>query len=357
MELFEYDISFQNRVAHADPLNFDPFAKEIPALNEKEDLQSLIQILTQITPDKNFISGLKHEEKLAAMRDLGMVISSIRKLKTQPLTAVPHLEQILFQIADDTSMPPRDTAYHYGPWNPEGERQRTFTSLKDEWGLINGVRLAIPACENATASVIKLREKDIFSEDFTALAKEVQKHLKKAVEGIVYAIKVIDPYVFSHQLRPFFDPIEIRGKSYIGPGGGQMPLYLFDRLLWFDGADEAYSSFIDECNMYMPKYIQKLYKQNQHEGTLLNNIQEQISKQQIAEPRLYQNLDELDEIFKVLFKFRKPHENLAKRSLNKQNRGNYNTGSAGYQYGLVKHIYDLNREAYLVFRNKQIPCI
>jgi hypothetical protein len=338
-------------IAQLDPLGYDCLAWEVKELNEQEDLQGLVVILDRTRPSLEALGTMSIEEKVAAMRDLGMVISSIRKLGEEPTRLRSELNEVLLSLGRQTNMPPRDTAYHYGPWNPDGERQRTFTKLKDERGLIHGVRVAIPACEKAIFSLLQLRQLKVTGSEFQVVCEKIQHQLKKAVNGIVYSVRTIDPWIFSHKLRPYFDPITIDGKHYIGPGGGQMPLYVFDKLLWYDMSNRHYNEFIDESNDYMPLQIKETFLRAKKSKPLTQLLLTDLEALNLSDNKQVQlNLKEFDMLFKLLFKFRKPHENLAKRSLSKENQGNYDTGSAGYKYSLVQEIYEINSTAYRRFK-------
>ncbi|MEX0810911.1 MAG: monodechloroaminopyrrolnitrin synthase PrnB family protein [Chitinophagales bacterium] len=346
--MIKYSADLHLRVSVLDPLGFDPYVDMLHDLNQKENLKGLIELTSDLLPSLKFIQSLDVENNLAAMRDLGFLISSIRKLGVQPVKVVSNLETILLQIAKNTALPPRESSYHYGVWNPAGSRQRTFTKLEDEIGLINGVRNTIPYFENIAFDIFKLLETD--NSDFSMLLSNIESNFEKSVSAFAQSMRLIDPWVFSNRLRPYFDPVEVGNKEYIGPGGGQIPLYLVDKMLWFDNDDEIYLKFTRECNAYMPIYLREMFDEIEDKPSLLKKVSTALTDHSNTVDG--KCLEQIDNVFKLLYKFRKPHTSLARKSLSKENRGNYETGSAGYKFSFVEHVLRLNIEKYESFKNQ-----
>ncbi|MCB9204939.1 MAG: DUF1864 family protein [Flavobacteriales bacterium] len=319
-----------NEISKLDPLNLDAFFNQLPSLNQNLEVSLLIDKLREIT--KSYLpTTFSINDALAATRDLGMIMSSVRKLGIQPVSAVSDLEVFLETLSEITNMVPRETSYHYGPWNPIGERERRFTHFPDERGLIEGVRIAIPGIELAIREINQLSNLSLNDPAFESLAKSAALHVYQAVDGIGETIKKTDPYVFSHELRPFFDPIRIGGKSYIGAGGGQIPLFVVDVKLWLGNhsPNSEYVSFIKDSVFYLPPELRPICVDSLLEPSVINQKFAEFGSVEITD-QVIKGMESLLSVIQVLLKFRKPHFQLAQRTLSKENRGNYTTGSAGY---------------------------
>lgn len=340
-------------IAELDPLHWDEAMALLPLHNENENLDSLLELLDAFLARVNEVYTLGIHSKLAIMRDLGMVMASVRKLGYQPCELKPGLEEALVRLGEDTHMPPRETSYHYGPWNPKGPRQRLFTRYKDELGLTEGVRKAIPGCEKTLRILVSLQNEDLAGEAFAVNVEKANRELKEIVEGMVYSVRMIDPWTFSNKLRPFFDPICVKGKSYIGPGGGQMPLFVIDRMVWYDEPDTVYAPFMEECKEFIVPEFRALFDAMRIQESLLGKVRRQLREQKTLDALCWANVARVEDLIRTLVKFRSPHQNLSQKSLNEKNRGNYKTGSAGYEISLVNHVSGLTSLAYTKIKELQ----
>src|SRR5262245_26557700 len=114
-------------VAVLDPLHADKVCAQLPAMNGQADLTALMNALRSIVPAAEHIRRFTPLECLAAMRDLGMFLGSIKRHGVQPVLAVPEVEAALLALGTRTDLVPRDTVHHYACWNPRGARQRMYT--------------------------------------------------------------------------------------------------------------------------------------------------------------------------------------------------------------------------------------
>jgi hypothetical protein len=62
----------------------------------------------------------------------------------------------------------------------------------------------------------------------------------------------VTPAEFTHQLRPFFDPLTVGDVSYLGPGGAQLPTSIVDVLIFGHAATEHSRKLLVENLVYMP---------------------------------------------------------------------------------------------------------
>lgn len=109
-------------VGDLDPLRADAICAAIPAMNAQADVSALECALRSLIPTEARIGEFSIPECLAAMRDLGLCLGSLKRHGVEPIAAVPQVEAPLVRLSRRTEMVPRDTVYHYGPWNPAGRR-------------------------------------------------------------------------------------------------------------------------------------------------------------------------------------------------------------------------------------------
>ncbi|MBO0881383.1 MAG: DUF1864 family protein, partial [Mycobacterium sp.] len=132
-------------VAALDPLDADEVCAHLPAMNRRGEVSALATALRQIMPTAIQVAGFNALECLAAMRDIGMLLGSIKRHGVQPVAAVPEIEEVLLDLAMRTDLVPRDTLHHYTCWNPGGgTRRRMYTGDPQETHLIDAVRTAMP---------------------------------------------------------------------------------------------------------------------------------------------------------------------------------------------------------------------
>jgi len=333
-------------ISKLDPLKLDSFFEKFPSYNMDSQVKPLLCVLEELVA-KNTSDSFSENESHAATRDIGMILSALRKLGVQACEQVAGLGDLLVQLSKKTKMVPRDTSYHYGPWNPTGARERRFTKFSDEDGLINAVRVAIPGIEEAITVLNSLRLCPLESPEFTSLSLKASEGLNHAVIGIGETIRKTDPYVFSHELRPFFDPVIVNGTSYIGAGGGQIPLFVVDLLLWGSELNKSslYAKFIQESIPYLPKHLQDLCFSIIGSPSLVKIAATSLNKNSDKQRVQVASTESIRLILKTLIKFRKPHYQLAKKTLSAKNRGAYKTGSAGYTNELTSEALKLTLDA------------
>jgi hypothetical protein len=129
------------KVQALDPLSADHVCYALRAMNGQGDVGSLIGALRRLVPLSGAMSAYSTLDCLAAMRDLGMFLGSLKKLGVEPTEVVPEVVPVLQELGRRTDMVPRDTVHHYTTWNPRGDRLRMFTGDIQEVALQDSVRL------------------------------------------------------------------------------------------------------------------------------------------------------------------------------------------------------------------------
>ena len=231
-------------VAALDPLNADEVCAQLPAMNRRGEVSALATALRQIMPTGIQVSGLTVVECLAAMRDIGILLGSIKRHGVQPTAAVPEIEEILLALAGRTDLVPRDTLHHYTCWNPCGTRRRMYTGDPQETHLIDAVRTAMPWLSRAITACERVTVLEPGDPDCAAGHDELGGQLHAMVEAIDRVMAHVSPVFFARGLRPYFEEITVAGRSYLGPAAANMPIALIDLALWAsDRGDGSYLAF------------------------------------------------------------------------------------------------------------------
>ena len=237
-------------IARRDPLGADGFLIGVPDLNRARDVDALGGFLADVAATDGVLD-LDVDDSRAAMRDVGIVLGSIRRHGVQPCELVPQIEPVLLAWGRTTRLVPRDTVVHYGDWNPVGDRERMYTGDPQESALIDSVRQAahlIPAMAvwvsaahhrgwGTPESIDALEMAAGFFDTYCANFEMVRAN--------------VTPEFFAQQLRPYFEPITVGGRVPNGPAAAFLPLYLVDELVWGE-SQGAHAAMIDDAVQYGP---------------------------------------------------------------------------------------------------------
>jgi monodechloroaminopyrrolnitrin synthase len=257
-----------------DPLKFDEKIPVLHLLNQSGEVKEIIQLLYRLLPVPNVLDAFTYNESIAAMRDLGIIIGILKKHGIEPVEVVPELEYVLLVLMVKTDLPPRDTLIHYTVWNPNDTRMRTYTGLPDEKSLIESVKIAMPALIQSIAELEALHNGDLHGSTFEMGCLQLREKMESMVRGVVHAKKNVSPAVFANELRFYYDPIKIDyNKDYIGPGAVEMPMFVFDHLLWSCDCDDAtYTAFKEGYLPYNMRFIRDIYWHFKNKPSLLSRV-------------------------------------------------------------------------------------
>ncbi len=329
-------------IKNLDPLNIDSIIDKIPLLNKGADTKGLINFLYSIIPFPDEIKKYNYVQAAAAMRDIGIFLGSIKRHGIEPVEAIPELDYILDELSHKTDLPPRDTLLHYTIWNPEGDRLRTYTGTKDEVELINSVKISTYPLMDAIYHLIKLHHTDMEDPEFEEICSQAECSFKEVVEGIVHSKRNVSPEVFAKELRFYFDPIFIHNKEVIGPGAVEMPMFIFDHLLWSSDTENVpYAKFKIGFLPYILPNLRDVYYDFDNKSSLvtkaINNIYNAGNITQMVT-----SAKALLKLCKLLKSFRMPHRKMAEEAYSYEQKHKRNKGSGGYSTAVLNDIIELN---------------
>ena len=326
-------------IARLDPLGMDGALKVLPVFNKGEDTRGMVQMLYRHLPIPMVLNSFDYSEAIAAMRDIGMLLGSLKRHGVEPVEAVPELDYILGELSHKTDLPPRDTLIHYSSWNPSGNRMRTYTDTEDEKYLIRSVQIAMHPLLESIYGLIKLYHTALDDPGFVELCEEINEHFKAMVEGIVLAKRKVSPLVFANELRFYFDPITLYGQTFIGPGAVEMPVFVFDHVLWStDSDDPGYIAFKTTYLPFVLPEIREIYYDFDQRDSLVKRIKKELEQDSGFSPEKVDAAKAVLRLFTTLKSFRKPHKKLADKAYEQQDDHHRSTGSGGYSTLILSEI-------------------
>ena len=339
-----YDIT---RIQVSDPLEADDLLKQLPVMNDAKDSTGVADLLRTLSARALSATspGLPEPiEGMAMMRDLGIVLGSVKRHGTEPLDVVPELTPLLLALGQQTDQVPRDTVQHYTSWNPPGERRRTYTTDEQEVWLQDAVRRVFPELSASLSITETLLQLDPRDARFAPTAVQLTGTVQPMLETIDTVTAQVSPVFFAKQLRPYFEEITVDGVEYLGPAAAQVPLWLVDLCLWAsDRNGTAYSSFLNDSLPYALPDWRDFHERHRDQKSLVTLVSELLTESAGEDSSALQaSAVALRELLRVLKTFRGRHIGIAKKAYDEQVRL-YDAGSGGAPVALLKEIIDLTR--------------
>ncbi|WP_263247817.1 monodechloroaminopyrrolnitrin synthase PrnB family protein [Saccharopolyspora rosea] len=343
----EYGAAAQvDAVRTADPLGADLACRDLVRMNQRADVAALVRGLRALLPELDRVARFTDDECLAAMRDLGMFLGSIKRHGTEPAEAVPEAVPVLAELGRRTGMVPRDTVLHYCVWNPDGVRRRTYTGDAQERVLQDSVRHVFPALRTALEGCDELARADPADARFAELVRMIDGHVAAMVESIDLVLGEVGPVFFARTLRPYFEEITFGGVTYLGPAAAQVPLWLVDEAVWLADDSGDYARFLHESVPYtLPRWraLHARWRGTSSAVTRLVRTVEEAGGVDRAGPGARAGADALVGLLRTLITFRGRHFRIARQAYREDVRL-YAVGSGGASIDLLHQVLLLTRQ-------------
>ncbi|MFF0559064.1 monodechloroaminopyrrolnitrin synthase PrnB family protein [Streptomyces sp. NPDC004266] len=330
----------------ADPLGADALLAAVPAMNARADAAALTVALRALVPDPDRAAQWSVGGALAAMRDLGILLGSLKRHGVQPLHAVPEALPVLELLGRRTDMVPRDTVHHYTTWNPRGPRRRTYTGHPTEALLQDAVRTVFPGLVAALDDCARLARLEPYDPGFATALHRIAGHVRAMVDSIDLTVAQVPAEYFALTLRPYFEEVEIAGRDYLGPAAAQVPLWLVDLTLWqCDRSDPAYDAFLAESLPYALPSWRAFHARHRGGISAVGKLSAAVSWEGADRlpPALTASAEALGRVLRILKTFRARHLGIARKAYSDDVRL-YEEGSGGAPVALLRSILDLTRE-------------
>ncbi|MBI3186255.1 MAG: DUF1864 family protein [Gammaproteobacteria bacterium] len=321
-------------------------------MNKKGDVAALVNVLQYLTKKYAEQKIELPEANLAAMRDIGIVLGSLKRHGVEPIAAVPEVEQQLLDLGYATDMIPRDTVHHYTTWNPLGLRRRKYTFDEQEGWLQDAVAFVFPSLSASleiSEALSKMETRDVRFGPTVDMLTHASRVMVEAIESVTAKVS---PIFFAQTLRPYFEEITVGGRTYLGPAAAQSPLWLIHLCVWASDRNQPdYQSFLLESIEYSLPPWRAFYLRHTLKPSMVSRITEDYKTidSQLMEG-LIRSTTSLTELLTTLRQFRARHIGMAHRAYSEEVRL-YDHGSGGAPVALLKQILDLTRENEKLMRN------
>ncbi|MDJ1137543.1 monodechloroaminopyrrolnitrin synthase PrnB family protein [Streptomyces iconiensis] len=331
-----------------DPLRADGACQALRTWNGTADIAAMAAALRTLVPALPEAGAYSADEALAAMRDLGIFLGSLKRHGTEPLSLVPEALPVLTELGRRTGMVPRDTVHHYCTWNPVGERRRMYTGDAQEAHLQDSVRMVFPSLRDGLEKGSSLSETDPLDPKFALLMDELAALLECMVESITMVIDRVSPHWFARELRPYFEEITVGGRVLLGPAAAQVPLWLLDQVVWAsDHAEPEYAEFLRESVPYSLPRWRAFYGHWSVVPSVVSRLVQCYGDDpeaaELRHPQLRLSAEALIRMLRVVIVFRGRHLGIARQAYESEVRL-YPVGSGGAGVDLLRQILDLTRQ-------------
>jgi len=351
--------SLHNNIGLCDPLDAADSLRRLPELNRQHLPIKIISQLARHIPNLAQVESWDYISAVAAMRDIGMFLGSIKRFRIEPEIVLPELTPVLLRLGEKTDLPPRDNAIHYTIWNGHGADLRTYTHHDQERVLIESTRSAYIALEKASKQLILLYDVSITDPYFGELCSQINSSMGQLGKTICQVFRDVGAEFFVTEIRPFFEPIMVDGKEHRGPGAVELPLFLIDHMLWSSNSNDAeYVSFKEDYLTTVLPEARTIYKKLSGQPSMLDRIIQELARQTSTSngagkikmsgnnsQLINNNLNELKRLFGRLISFRTPHLKLAQQAYNLTPDAQFDHGSGGYTPEIVGRVLMLTQAA------------
>ncbi|WP_405164120.1 DUF1864 family protein [Nocardia sp. NBC_01499] len=314
-------------------------------MNAAADVRQLATSLRELVWRSRQRELLHAPDRLAAMRDVGMFVSSLQRHGVEPLEAVPEATDALLAWGLSVGMVPRDTVLHYGVWNPPGKRQRMFLGERQESVVIDAVRVGTVLIDDIAPTLAGVAEIHPSQTVFGEICHAVADQLETLPEVMNDIYRKVDPVEFyAARLGPFMADVVVADRPYYGPAPVHVPLYLIDRLVWTsDHGDADLAYFHNDLIRYGLPQWRRLFERTEGSPSLVTRLVREFDRP-TGPPatRVADAMDGVIRIMNALVTFRSKHNLMAGGAYTDHSR--YATGTAGVSPGLLNHILTLTSD-------------
>ncbi|MFI5798210.1 monodechloroaminopyrrolnitrin synthase PrnB family protein [Streptomyces sp. NPDC051677] len=345
----DIDVTSEERnekVRQLDPLKLDDDLRTLPKMNQCADIAALARVLGGALPSAESIAAFTVPECLAAMRDLGMYLGSLKRHGVSAFDIIPDATRSFEILGRRTHMIPRDTVYHYTCWNPTGERERLYSGYQMERNLIDAVRRCIPDLAHAVEVGRSLQDEEPGSPAHADRMASLASSITAADKAMGTVTAQVTPEFFAHVLRPFFEDVHISGEKYMGPAAAHVPLFLIDILLWAsDRGSKEYLGFCNEVALHTLPSWRERYSEWTEMPSITSRLTAALgdSGSSPEADHVQSSAQALRKALRSLTSFRGKHLVMARRAYHAEIRL-YELGSGGGSVELLEEILTLTRQ-------------
>jgi len=314
------------KTTELDPLNIDADLFHLPEYNAKTNVLMVRRLGHKAVSNFRKNDTGNSEEAYAALRDLDFIASSLDRHGLNPMTEVEGLEEAMIWAGLVGDSAPRGTITTYAGVNPYGERRRSFTGTEEEDIFIDSLKVSFDDLELAMNGLARLtsQSNDI---DFMHSLDKSTSAMQTMTNSTVSVIRSIPPTVFTGQIRPYFEPLDVGGKSYVAANGSQLQLVGIEKMVYGTGGVDSVESDFSEENMPYLNSAQRSKLQVFGEINQGKDVLAMIEERRDKGEDMSEVLVSLAALTKMIRKFRYPHRKVAEDNFKLRPDGSVGSGS------------------------------
>ncbi len=343
---FKEEVTSADAIAQADPLDLDGVFQQLPQWNEQHNREATSRALKRAVASIPQRTGSDFVLCSAAIRDLSILGASLMRFEVEPALCVPGFDEALQFLAVQVESPiPRDSFVDYTCRNPTGERERTFTSVSEEKIFINSLRQGMLAMDACLLHVLEGCSLSFADPQCAASFHAAGSSFQTMIDGMVQVKRKITPEVFTHEIRPFFEPFSVAKQARSAPSGAETPILNVDQILWgADCTDEIYLTYFQANIMRLPAIYREISQVFVGQPSLMTQIKARLASGKAFSQEEYGSLRELHHLLTRIYMFRMPHYKVAEENVllrqREQGEDQHMAGSSGFGLAEIKYVLD-----------------
>jgi hypothetical protein len=334
-------------IAEADPVGADETFLRLPGFNEHKDIEGIREALQQLVTRAQSLSELNFIHCSSAIRDISMLGGSLVRFGIEPADSAPDFSEALMVLsAYVAAQIPRDSFIDYTSRNPVNSRERTFSSLPQEKIFIDGLRRGMAALDSCLENVMIACAYPFSSQEFAANFRSATDSFQIMIDSIVQVKRGITPEVFTHQIRPFFEPFRVGDRAYSAPSGAEMPILNIDQIIWgADCEDELYTTYFRANMIRLPAIYQEISQTFTGQQSLITLLKDRLASGMHFSSEEHMSIQMLHHLLTRMYSFRMPHYRVAEDNviLRQQEYGEDREVKGSSGFGLVETKYVLDQ--------------
>jgi hypothetical protein len=345
LESLRQEQAINQAIADADPLGVDASLHMLPLLNEQKKVVAIGDFLEQAVTRAQKQSKGDYIHSSAAIRDICMFAASLISYGIEPNERVPGFSQTLldFSIATKSHIP-RDSFIDYTSRNPEGGRERRFTSRSEEGIFIDSLRRGMAALDACLQELMQACHFSFAQQGFAEHCSAAAHNFQIMIDAIVQVKRGITTEVFTHYIRPFFEPFTVEGRAYSAPSGAEMSILNIDLIIWgSDCYDELYTPYVQANIIRLPTVYQEICQLFVGKKSLVTMLQEIATSGRDLCKDERNSVRALHSLLTKMYSFRMPHYKVVEDNVKlrlRETGGGEVKGSSGFGIDEVKYVLD-----------------
>ncbi len=332
-------------IAEADPLGVDAAIQALPALNDRADIAAIRDITELAVTNVQDAMRSDFVYASAAIRDICMFGASLTRFNVEPSQCVPGFSKTLLGLAAGAEATlPRDSFIDYTSRNPDGDRERRFSSQPEEEIFIDSLRQGMASLDYCLEDLVLAYTYSFAEKEFATHCYTAADSFQTMIDSIVKVKKKITPEVFTHSIRPFFEPFAVDGVAYSAPSGAEMSILNVDLIIWgLECKDELYEKYVRANILRLPIIYQELCQQFEGLPSMMSRMQERLLSDTPLNENEHNSVQALYHLLTKIYSFRMPHYKVAEDNVKlrlKETGGAEVKGSGGFGIDEVKYVLD-----------------